>query len=386
MTSAMDNEPRYGRRLEDSGDSGEESYAGASHDSSVGTPGESHPETPSESQAETPGESHFGTSEGVVQGAEASQGMTQPSGESASATTPWPQYGHVGAHQTPSYGTYPGATSPSNAQPYSVSGPQPGAYTAPTSQSGVYGTSAQQPGTSAQQSGTASQNPGAYSTQAQHPGATPQYPGDYNAQAQEPRMYPHNSGPTPQQPGGYPNQQYPKPPLPGRGGAIALLVVGVVMAFVIAPITLVVGVVLGADIPSFVDSMSRVESGQVVTVDDSGSYFVFSQSQKITECFLDDPAGLGTYELKEAGAGTFYERGIEPGSYMLLCDGPSSAELFGMTGLSPNTLVKASLWGFGLASVVGIIGIVLTIWGIVRLVRVNRKRREILRSPYQPSW
>lgn len=269
--------------------------------------------------------------------ADAPQGAGYAPGEAASPGTPWPQYGRVDAGATPGYGTYAGASTPTNEAP---------GYGAPAQGAPSYGAPA--------------------------PGPYPSDPAAYGA-------------PDPRHAGyGNPNIGYPQPPLPGRGGAIALLVIGAVVAIFIAPIALFLGVAQGMNLGALMNSMDYVSSGQTVSVDDSGSYLVATQSVDVYSCALEGAGG--THTMETFGTGAFFSSGLEPGDYVLTCEGEGTFELLGASGLSPDAVTNAGLSGLAWGSIVGILGLVLAIWGIVRLVRVNKKRREIMRTAYRTPW
>ncbi|WP_115726629.1 hypothetical protein [Actinomyces culturomici] len=320
MASEMDNEPRYGRR--------------------------------SDAQP--------GTNPGT-----GAQGQTGP----ASGSTPWPQYGQVKAPANPAYGSYSGATGPASGQ----SG-QGGAY-------GQYG----QTGQSAQPAqGANPYQQGAYGAQNPQAGTAPQ--GPYGAQAPS---QPYGQSPYGAPGYGYPRAGgpgYPAPaaPLPGRVGPILTMIGGVVVALIIAPVALFLGVLGGMNIGSLIESMDQVSSGSTVTVDSSGSYLVATESTNVYSCSLDGAGGV--HQMEGVGKGTFYSSNLEPGSYTLTCEGEGTSQLYGITGLSADSITKAGMSGLIWGTVVGLLGVVLFIVGIVWLVRVNRKRQEIQRRAYGSSW
>lgn len=243
-----------------------------------------------------------------------SEGAASPSSPQA---TPWPQYGAVNAQAGPAYGSYPGAQAQSGAQA-----------------------------------------PGADSPFAPQDPAAP-----YGAPANGAQAWA----------GGYPA---PAQKLPGRVGPVLLMVIGVVVAVIVAPIALVVGTLGGMNMASLFESMTPVSSGDTVFVDKSGTYIVTAQSGDIRGCELSSPTGV--VPMEPAGSGAFFAADLEEGAYILECQTEGSTQMVGITGMSIDTVAGAGLTGLLVATVVGLIGLAMLIGGIVWIVIVNRRRREIL--------
>lgn len=233
------------------------------------------------------------------------------------ASTPWPQYGQLSNQ---------GATA-------SSATPNAGAYSAP---------STGQP----------------YST----PGAAPGTP--YGA----PYGAPHTGG-------------QPAPLLPGRGGGIALLVGGLVTMLIIAPIVFIGFLLGGMNLGEIARSATPVTSGQTITISEDGSYTVIANSGDVYGCTLTGASGDAqqmTYYVSTSP--TFWAQNLTPGDYVLECQTEGSVDMVGIGGLSVDSATSATLSALGWSALVGFIGLALSIWGIVKIIRVNRKRREIQRT------
>ena len=236
---------------------------------------------------------------------------------SSPQTTPWPQYGAVNAQAGPAYGSYPGAQAQPDAQA-----------------------------------------PGADSPFVAQGSAAP-----HAAPANGPQAWA----------AGYPA---PALKLPGRVGPVLLMVIGVIVAVIVAPIALVVGTLGGMNMSSLFDSMVPVSSGDTVLVDQSGTYIVTAQSGDIRACELSSPTGVAPME--PVGSGAFVASNLEEGAYILECQTEGATRMVGITGMSVDTIAGAGLTGLLVATVVGLIGLAMLIGGIVWIVIVNRRRREIL--------
>lgn len=238
------------------------------------------------------------------------------------AQTPWPQYGQVSPQQGPAYGAYQGANP-----------------AAPSPEQG-----------------------------AQAAGAPYGQPAPYAAPAQAPY-----GGPAPQY--GYLPNGAPSPKLPGRGGPIALIIIGILTSLIIAPLAFFGGILGGMDIGSMVDNVKPIASGATVSVDESGALMVSAQSGELTSCSLEGAGGTRQMEL--VSSNTFFTENIAQGDYVVECVGSGSSNLVVISGLNADTLANAGISGLAWGTGIGILGLLLAIGGIVWLVIVNRKRRQI---------
>ena len=158
------------------------------------------------------------------------------------------------------------------------------------------------------------------------------------------------------------------PKLPGRGGAIATLVCGVVLMIVIAPIVFFATMIAGG----------ATANGSVVTVTADGDFTVMASSSKDPACSLVG-ADNKSYKLEPyAGSGnTYVASGVPAGSYQLKCDGIASTEKINAFNASPEVIAKVFAMPFLWGTIVGVVGLIVLIVGIVLLVKVNGKRRRI---------
>lgn len=174
----------------------------------------------------------------------------------------------------------------------------------------------------------------------------------------------------------------PAQPLPSRAWAIVLIVVGALTATVLALGVFVTVLLTGVGFQDLVSSASEVTSGSTVTVDRSGSYLVSATGGEAVSCTLEGSDG-STHALGETtgNSSVVLGLGIPAGDYTLECTG-ATGQLVGMTGVDASALTSAGTRSFLWGTAVGVLGIALTIGGIIWLVRVNRRRREIQRGQW----
>lgn len=171
--------------------------------------------------------------------------------------------------------------------------------------------------------------------------------------------------------------------LPGRGGSIAMIVIGVVMMLVIAPAAFLMSFAVGTLQSLDTSSFEPVQNGGSIEVGSTGVVTVVYSSS------LDGQVGTvapsctlvgqsGTYPLVSVG----HEKGarasdLPVGTYTLKCENADGQDIlvFGgeffedaLSSLGPSAIIS---------TVVGFAGLALMIWGIVKLARVNRERRAI---------
>lgn len=212
---------------------------------------------------------------------------------------------------------------------------------------------------------------------------SPVQPG-YGQQTQQGYGYPQAGQVPPQYPG-----QYQAPvELPGRGLPITLIVLGIVTMLIIAPIVFIGGVAVGS-ISGVLDNFdpengSTVTNGATVEVDSMGFYgVVVTGSADGATCALDGENGtvdLPREESGSAGQGTlFMGENLPAGTYELQCENlPDGAQLIALDSALVSNVFSAVGKSTLAAGVVGLIGLALMIWGIVKLVKVNKRRREMM--------
>ena len=169
------------------------------------------------------------------------------------------------------------------------------------------------------------------------------------------------------------------PKLPGRGGAITTLVLGVVLMVIIAPIVFFATMVAGA---AGTEGNSvkggTTANGSVVTVTTDGVFMVQAGGGKDPSCSLIG-ADNKSYELEPYGGsqGAYLVEHVPAGSYVLHCDGIANGANITAFNASPEVVTKVFAMPFVWGTVVGVAGLIVLIVGIVLLVNVNGKRRRI---------
>lgn len=236
-----------------------------------------------------------------------------------------------------------------------------------------------------------------YVPPAQNPPTGPQQPNytqpGYGQQSQPGDGQQNQPGYGYAQPGQVPPQypgQYGAPyvELPGRGLPITLIVLGLITMLVIAPLVFIGGVAYGS-ISGVVDKIdpnsgSTVTNGATVEVDSMGFYgVVIPNPTGDISCSLEGANGsveLPRENSSDAGGGAvFLAQDIPAGTYELQCANvPENAQMIGLDGEIVSNLFSALGKSTIAGGIVGLIGLGLLIWGIVKLVKVNRRRREIM--------
>lgn len=192
-------------------------------------------------------------------------------------------------------------------------------------------------------------------------------------QPQYGQQAPWQSSPTPFAPSGTPSG-----PPPSRTGAVLTLIGGVVAMVIIAPVIFITVLLSGVGLDRMVDGSIQTTNGGVVVVDDSGVLAVSPLTGSADACVLTNESG-GQFELYyelESG-GTHVGRSVPAGEYTINCTGvPEGAQLLVMDGTFLASVMRTSVSALLWASLVGVIGLGLTIWGIVWLVKRNKQRKQ----------
>ena len=169
------------------------------------------------------------------------------------------------------------------------------------------------------------------------------------------------------------------PKLPGRGGAITTLVLGVVLMVIIAPIVFFATMVAGvAGTEGNSVKGGTTANGSVVTVTTDGVFMVQAGGGKDPSCSLIG-ADNKSYELEPYGGsqGAYLVEHVPAGSYVLHCDGIANGANITAFNASPEVVTKVFAMPFVWGTVIGVAGLIVLIVGIVLLVNVNGKRRRI---------
>lgn len=171
------------------------------------------------------------------------------------------------------------------------------------------------------------------------------------------------------------------PTLPGRGRAVTTLILGVVLMVVIAPIVtfaMMFAALAGTEGGSIKGGTTANDG--VVTVTADGHFMVRGDADKNPSCSLigaNVSYELVPYEREE---GVYMASDVPEGSYRLDCTAIPSTDSIVAYNATPevvrDTFTMPFLWG----SIVGVVGVIVLIVGIVLLVKVNGKRRLIMRE------
>ena len=203
---------------------------------------------------------------------------------------------------------------------------------------------------------------------------------------------PGNAGPAGLGVGGYPQSADTSGPygvisgLPSRTLAIVLMVLGAVTTVILSVVVFIVLLLSGVNIGELVEKAMTVSNGATVSVDQTGSILVMAQDGESLSCTVSNTSGQETALSLTANApGLVSASGLTPGEYTLNCRGDVQG-LNVITGISPEKLLKSAATAFLWGTEIGLAGVVVFIVGVVKLVRVNRKRRAIQRAAWQQRY
>lgn len=185
--------------------------------------------------------------------------------------------------------------------------------------------------------------------------------------------------------GGYPGAAYAGPAvmppmnLPSRAPGTIMIVLGLLMMLIIAPVIFAVVAFSGlnTETPENVNAVS-ITNGGTVEVGANGQYTILLDEAEATSCTMTDTDG-DVYDMHTfAGVNNYYTATDLPaGTYRIDCEGlPAGADIAGMD-VSAGDITKSSTNGLIWSSVVGVSGTIIMIIGIVLVVKANGRRREI---------
>ena len=185
--------------------------------------------------------------------------------------------------------------------------------------------------------------------------------------------------------GGYPGAAYAGPAvmppmnLPSRAPGTIMIVLGLLMMLIIAPVIFAVVAVSGlnTEAPEDVNAVS-ITNGGTVEVGANGQYTILLGDAEATSCTMTDTDG-DVYDMHSfAGINNYYTATDLPaGTYRIDCEClPAGADIAGMDA-SAGDITKSSTNGLIWSSVVGVSGTIIMIIGIVLVVKANGRRREI---------
>ena len=185
--------------------------------------------------------------------------------------------------------------------------------------------------------------------------------------------------------GGYPGAAYAGPAvmppmnLPSRAPGTIMIVLGLLMMLIIAPVIFAVVAFSGlnTETPENVNAVS-ITNGGTVEVGANGQYTILLGDVEATSCTMTDTDG-DVYDMHSfAGINNYYTATDLPaGTYRIDCEGlPAGADIAGMDA-SAGDITKSSTNGLIWSSVVGVSGTIIMIIGIVLVVKASVRRREI---------
>ena len=167
--------------------------------------------------------------------------------------------------------------------------------------------------------------------------------------------------------------------LPSRAPGTIMIVVGLLMMLIVAPI--IFGVLMFQGVSGATENMANgtvVRNYGTVEVGSNGSYTVSVAPGTATGCMLvKDGNKAWDMERLEGSSQIYYRNGLMEGTYTIECEGlDSDATITGLP-MSAEDLTSSTTTAFIWSSVVGVSGTIIMIVGIVLLVKVNGNRRRI---------
>ncbi|MDO5061478.1 MAG: hypothetical protein Q4D73_07640 [Actinomycetaceae bacterium] len=197
----------------------------------------------------------------------------------------------------------------------------------------------------------------------------------------------------------------PLPNTPSRTGSIILLVTGLVMTFILAPLALIISSAFGvvssaadyAHIPNSSNALlQRVENGDNIKVEDLGLVALTTLPTDTvipTHCELksnNHVIELARSQDNSSNATVFTAIDVPRGNYTLNCETPDSTKNFSLYYMDTNKLAKGAITGifvgFIISIILGIAGLAMIIGGIIWLILVNKRRDEMrFAHLYQPQ-
>lgn len=170
---------------------------------------------------------------------------------------------------------------------------------------------------------------------------------------------------------------------PSRAGAIWTLILGIVMAVIVAPIVALAVTIGGMNLDQLANGSMETTNGGEVSVDDTGVVALFSGTgTALSNCTLTGADDKEWPMYMESSYSMVVGRGIPAGTYTVDCDTSMGASLLVFGGDDLENIVGSAVGAVGWATLVGVAGVVMTIVGIVWLVRRNRARREFIRQQW----
>ena len=166
---------------------------------------------------------------------------------------------------------------------------------------------------------------------------------------------------------------------PSSAPGTILIVLGVLLSFVAAPILFFVLWFQGVtDMTDALAKGASFSNGGTVEVSGTGSYMVDISGGEATTCKMID-SGNNVYDMSpfQSNKSLYYIDGLNNGTFTVRCDGvDQNARMTGMS-ISPNDFTNSIGFAFLWSTVVGVTGVVLLIVGIVLVVRAGSKRKEL---------
>lgn len=170
--------------------------------------------------------------------------------------------------------------------------------------------------------------------------------------------------------------------LPSRAGAITMLVVGIVMMIFIAPAATLFGSITGIDFQRITTGSALVANGGTVVLEKGeGIALVGTDPGNVDSCKLISSDST-TYPLRN-NSGIFEGLDVPDGKYTLQCSPQQSVSFYRFSATDMSALFSRIMTALVWSTIIGFVGMGLTIAGSIWLAQRNRQRKEIMRRPPQ---
>lgn len=166
---------------------------------------------------------------------------------------------------------------------------------------------------------------------------------------------------------------------PSKAPGVILIVVGILMAIVVAPILFFILMFQGlSGVGENLAAGTVVSNGGTIEVGANGSYTVSISPGEASSCTLTNGSNQ-SFEMKrlQSSSEVYYVDGLAQGTYTIQCQGVSSAVRITGLPVSGDDMVSSTSGAFLWSTLVGVSGVVLLIVGIVLVVRAGSKRKEL---------
>ena len=168
--------------------------------------------------------------------------------------------------------------------------------------------------------------------------------------------------------------------IPKRTVPILLLVGGLVLALVIAPLVAMVTLMRAPVFMSMVDGSQLAASGSEIALTETEALAILPTDGSVPSgCTLTESSGDSLDLPYDASVGMVFASSVPAGTYEIDCGLPAGTPLYYFQGEQWQDLLSSAMSAVTWGTILGIGGIVAALVGLVTLIVRSRQRREYLR-------